>query len=219
MSDPEPRGVVVWRHGRTSWNGQRRFQGRTDVPLDADGQAQACAAAAALASSRPARLLASDMARAQQTAEALARRVNVAVTPDSRLREIDIGDWEGLTRQQARERFPVEYARWRQGHDVRRGGGETLAEVGQRVAAMVTDELRQLAAGETLVVVTHGGSGRAVIGETLQLPTETWWRLATLGHARWALLTESTGGWRLRAYDVRSRPARCERSGDHNACR
>ena len=64
---PERRRIVFWRHGRTAWNAESRFQGQTDVPLDDAGREQAALAAAALARLQPARIVASDLARAMAT--------------------------------------------------------------------------------------------------------------------------------------------------------
>jgi probable phosphoglycerate mutase len=199
------RRIVVLRHGRTVWNDQRRFQGRTDVPLDDVGVAQADAAAAQLERVEPAIVLTSDAIRAQQTAEVLATRVGVEARPDPRLREADLGSWEGLTRDEAQRRFPREYLAWRHGIDIRRGGGETYAEVAERAAAAVAESLDRLPEGQAMVVVTHGGTARAVIGRLLGLAPDSWHRLSSLAHGRWAVLEEAAVGWRLDEHNVKPR--------------
>jgi glucosyl-3-phosphoglycerate phosphatase len=199
------RHIVVWRHGRTAWNQQRRFQGRTDLPLDDAGFAQAESAACDLERLAPAALITSDSTRASQTAAELASRCGLAPVPDSRLREADLGTWEGLTREQAAEDFPLEYKSWRQGLDVRRGGGETQVEVAKRAGEALADALAALEPGQTLVAVTHGGTARAAIGQTLGLDSGSWRGLGTLGHGRWAVLEEASFGWRLAEYNVRPR--------------
>src|SRR3954447_23646292 len=112
--------MVIWRHGRTAWNREKRFQGITDVPLDEVGLAQAHLAAGCLGRLDPAFVVASDAERARETAEILSHRTGVWVAVDHRLREADIGTWEGLTRREVADRFPDEYDAWRAGHDVRR---------------------------------------------------------------------------------------------------
>ena len=93
------------------------------------------------------------------TAAALADRAGVPVKSDVRLREIGLGAWEGLLRAEVEERFPGELASWIRGEDVRRGGGETYVEVGERGASAVLEAL-DLADG-LVVAVTHGGTARS----------------------------------------------------------
>jgi probable phosphoglycerate mutase len=199
------RHIVVWRHGRTAWNRERRFQGRTDLPLDETGTAEAESGAGDLVRLGPARLITSDSRRATQTAAALAARCGLGPVLDPRLREADLGAWEGLTRQRAAECFPAEYASWRQGLDVRRGGGETQVEVATRAEQALAEVLPTLAPGQTLVAVTHGGTARAAIGRWLGLDHDSWRSLGTLGHGRWSVLEERSFGWRLAAHNVRPR--------------
>ncbi len=133
--------MLVWRHGQTAWNLQRRFQGQLDIELDDLGRAQAARAAALLAGFSPSAIVSSDLVRARETAQALADVTGLPVATDPRLREIDVGVWQGLTFEEVAERFPVEAADWRDGGDGRRGGGESLVEVGERAVAAVDDAL------------------------------------------------------------------------------
>jgi broad specificity phosphatase PhoE len=206
------RRVVLLRHGRTEWNATGRFQGQLDSPLDLIGKAQALGAAVAVAPMEPDAIVSSDLSRAADTARAVTAEVGVELALDPRLREIDLGAWQGLTRAEARERYPDEYAGWQAGEDERRGGGETYAEVGARAAECVVEWLDTLGAGATLVAVTHGGTARATIGTLLGLPPDTWWRLAPLGNCRWSLLGDIGRGWRLEEHNAGSPPE--EETGD-----
>jgi glucosyl-3-phosphoglycerate phosphatase len=160
MASPPESGIVVARHGRSTWNAEGRFQGHGDPPLDTVGRAQAGALAAALARMRrrPALVASSDLSRATETAAAVADRCRVPVHTMPELREVDVGTWQGLTVAEVRVRFPDEYARWTadpHNGGFRRGGGETLAEAGARVAAA----LHSIAARwphTCVVVVSHG---------------------------------------------------------------
>ena len=105
-SGHETRRVVLWRHGRTEWNNQKRFQGHLDVPLDAVGHQQAVTAARALATLRPDRIVTSDPSRAAQTAAALAAVTGVTVVEDAGLREAHAGDWQGRTHAEIRALDP-----------------------------------------------------------------------------------------------------------------
>ena len=159
--------LALLRHGRTAWNREGRFQGWADVPLDGEGREQARRAAGDLAGvlSGPAVVLSSDLRRARVTAEAVAEALGTAVVADDALREVDVGDWEGLTQAEAADRHPDTYRRWATGADVRRGGGETLAEAGARVARRIEAELGRTAADgiADVVVVGHGMSLQAAM--------------------------------------------------------
>jgi glucosyl-3-phosphoglycerate phosphatase len=186
---------VLWRHGRTEWNATGRIQGQLDPPLDDLGQRQAHRAAPVLAELKPARIIASDLQRAAATAAVLSARIGVDVQSDPRLREIGLGQWEGLLREEVEAQFPGEFAAWMRGEDIRRGGGETYAEVGERGVASVCEAL-----GDThglVVAVTHGGTARSIIGVLLGLDADTWWRLGPLGNCRWSVLIDGRHGWRL----------------------
>jgi glucosyl-3-phosphoglycerate phosphatase len=204
------RRLVFWRHGRTAWNADRRFQGQTDVPLDATGLAQAERAAKALAHLRPHRIVSSDLSRARQTADALAALTGLEVAEDTDLRETYAGAWQGLTRTELEERFGDELALWSSGSDIRPGGGETRVEVSARMVAAVDRALADVGPGQTLVVATHGGSARAAIGAFMGLPPEHWAALGVLANCAWSVLQENTSGhgpaWRLQEYNAGSLP-------------
>ncbi len=189
--------LVVWRHGRTEWNETGLFQGQTDVGLDGVGHEQARAAAAVLApllgSLPPATVVSSDLARARETAAYL----GLPVTLDPRLREVDVGDWAGLTRDEVAARFPAEYEAWLQGEDVLRSGGETYESAGARAAAVVAEH----AADGPLVLVMHGGVGRAMVLALCGLPPSGRGAFGVLGNARWATLARRPRGWRLMSYN------------------
>jgi probable phosphoglycerate mutase len=206
------RRVVLLRHGRTDWNATGRFQGQLDSPLDGVGRAQAVAAGIAVAPMQPDALVASDLSRARDTADAVSAACGLEVAIDPRLREINLGAWQGLTRAEARAQFPDEYAAWQTGEDGRRGGGETYAECGARTAACVQEWLDRLGPGSLLVAVTHGSAARATIGTMIGMDPDTWWRLAPLSNCRWSLLADIGRGWRIEEHNAGSPPE--EETGD-----
>jgi probable phosphoglycerate mutase len=193
--------LLLWRHGRTSWNDNGRFQGHADPPLDDTGAHQARLAGPVVAAMAPEVVVTSDLQRCTATAEALGLPVRV----DARLREISLGEWSGLTAAEAARRFPTEDAAWRRGGDVRRGGGETYAEVAVRAGAVLDELLAEglPAHSDGLVVfVLHGGTARAIIGSLLGLPSDVWWRFGPLGNCRWSLLRRRGGDFRLVEHNV-----------------
>jgi broad specificity phosphatase PhoE len=210
MSDPRERRIVLWRHGRTAWNAERRFQGQTDIELDDEGRAQAQRAAALLIHLQPDRLIASDLSRAFVTAQALAELTGLSIVTDPRLRETYAGEWEGLHRPELLEKYGDELAQWASDSYARPGGGETRVEVAHRMVESITDHMADLPTGGTLVVATHGGSARAVIGALLDLPPQNWACLGVLSNCAWSILTENSSGhgpaWRLQEYNAGSLP-------------
>lgn len=208
--------VVLLRHGRTAYNAGGRFQGQLDTALDELGRTQATVAAEELVHLKPTVLIASDSARAADTGAAVAARTGLELLLDPRLREIHLGLWSGLTRDEAQAQFPDEYAAWMAGHDVARGGGETYAEVGVRAVAAIEEALPAIGESGTLVAVTHGGTARATIGTMLDFPPGHWWRFAGLANARRTVLVRGPRGWRLVEHNAGSVPdGRSERDADH----
>jgi probable phosphoglycerate mutase len=200
------RRVILLRHGRTEWNATGRFQGQLDAPLDVIGRAQAEAAAVAVAPMEPDAVVSSDLSRAKDTAEAVAAECDLDVAIDSRLREIYLGSWEGLTRAEAKSQFAEEYARWQTGEDARRGGGETYAEVGARCVECIEEWMANLGPRASLLVVSHGSAVRATIGTMIGMHPDTWWRLAPLSNCRWSLLADIGRGWRIEEHNAGSPP-------------
>jgi XTP/dITP diphosphohydrolase len=125
-----PAEFVLIRHAESIWNAEQRWQGQSDPPLSARGVAQAEAVARMLAQQRADRLLCSDLRRARETAEIVGRALGLAPIADSRLRELDVGRWSGLTRGEI-ELFDAPLLRRFDAEDpeVRAGGGETRAEI------------------------------------------------------------------------------------------
>ncbi len=115
------RRVVLWRHGRTAWNAESRFQGSTDVSLDETGIVQAQRAARDLATLEPQRIVASDLERARRTAEVLGAVVGLPVTTDPDLRETYAGTWQGLVRDDILAADGDTFRAWISGADVRPG--------------------------------------------------------------------------------------------------
>jgi len=207
--------VVLWRHGRTQWNDEERFQGHTDIPLDDLGIAQANAAAQVLAGLRPDRIVSSDLVRASATAQVLADLVGLPVELDARLRETNGGRWEGLTagaidglHLDMDQSDPDLYRAWRRGEDVPAGGAERRSEVAVRARAAVVDALGNVPPDGVLCVVTHGGTSRALVGSLLGLAVEQWRVLGGLANACWSVLAEERTGWRLIEHNAGTLPTR-----------
>ena len=116
-----PRRIIVLRHGQTTYNAAGIWQGLLDAPLSELGREQAAEAAAALAAHDFDVIYASDLERAADTAKALGQAVGMSPVYDERLREIDVGDWSGMTTEQVTAQFPDEQDAIARGEDLKRG--------------------------------------------------------------------------------------------------
>lgn len=225
------RRVVFWRHGRTAWNAERRFQGQSDIPLDSVGIAQAARAAALLAGKfvsvddgGPAvRIVSSDLRRAADTAQTLADFTGGSVRRDARLRETYGGLWQGLTFEEIMAGYPEEIGRWQiDAPGVRAGGGESRAEVAQRMVQAIEGYARELPEDGTLIVATHGGATRVALAKLLGLPEPLWRTLSGLSNCHWSLVEttqapvdgKALGGWRLLEHNVGTLPEPFEKAED-----
>jgi probable phosphoglycerate mutase len=149
--------IVVVRHGETVWNAEMRMQGQLDTALSERGRRQAARAAEALAGEGIEAIVASDLARAYDTAAAIAAVLGLPVATDAGLRERSFGIFEGHTYAEIDARWPDEAARWRR-HEPAFApeGGESLIAFNDRAVAAVT-RIAAAARGRTTLVVSHGG--------------------------------------------------------------
>ena len=204
------RQLVLWRHGRTSWNLEQRFQGQTDIPLDEVGHAQAKNAAQLLQHLRPCYIVSSDLSRANQTGLELAKLLNLTVPKDAKFRETAHGAWEGLTYPELKNQHAQEYANWSRGEEVRPGGtGETRTEVAQRMVEGIYEHLQFVPDNSVFVVATHGGAARVAAGKLMGLPSKTWISLGIISNCSWIVLDEPAKPdmpWRLVEYNAGSLP-------------
>jgi glucosyl-3-phosphoglycerate phosphatase len=219
--------LVLWRHGQTVWNAERRFQGQSDIPLDETGQAQAERAARLLAALRPDLIVSSDLSRAAQTAAPLGRLTGLEVTLDKDLRERHGGRWEGLSDTEIRTRYPAEHATWTP------PDGEPSAVVADRVAGALhriaeaalargddpprpprestirkagAENGKQSAEPGLAVVVSHGAALRLGMSRLLGMPDELFGVLGPLSNCSWSVLGRRHGRWRLIEHNAGTLP-------------
>ena len=160
-----PTTIVLARHGETDWNHERRFQGHADIPLNDAGRRQARELAEILSAHDFGAVYTSPLRRASETAAIVADRLGLEAKELEALREIDVGDWQGLTVDEVRERFPARAdVAWRSGWP----NGETHDELGARVIPALLDLGRRHAGGRVLGI-THAGPIRAAFAATTGL--------------------------------------------------
>ncbi len=194
------------RHGETPWNAERRLQGHQDIPLNALGLAQAEATARYLvarhAESPFAAIVSSDLQRARQTADAIARALDLTVQHAPELRERHYGDFEGKTPAEAALLEPSAYAALvaRANLTASPGNAEPLGAMARRIEAFLT-RLAQDYGDQSVVLVTHGGVldvlYRRAMGRDLAGPRDApipnaglnWLDLVPAGESlRWAMV-------------------------------
>jgi alpha-ribazole phosphatase len=167
--------LLLARHGETDWNRARRWQGHADRPLTARGRTQAADLAARLADIALDAVYSSDLRRARETAEPVATTHGLELVQLPELREVNVGSWQGLTRDEAEIRFPGGFERWREG-GTGWDDGESYGEMSARVLAAVEGIANEHRGGRVLVV-THGGPIRAIHGAALGMDVEAYRRI------------------------------------------
>ncbi|WP_028102296.1 histidine phosphatase family protein [Pseudoduganella violaceinigra] len=173
--------ILLIRHGETAWNAVRRLQGHTDIPLNEEGERQAEALAQALAEEKLDAIISSDLARAVQTAQAVAvHHPHIRLHTDAGLRERGYGAFEGLLYTEIAERYPVEFAEW-QARDVDAvmPAGARMAESFRQFYQRCQDGIARWAARfpqQSILIVAHGGvlecAYRAACGLSIDGPRD-----------------------------------------------
>ena len=148
-----PVRLLLVRHGESTWNSRGMWQGQADPPLTERGEAQAKIAAEALTGLGIDRVISSDLARASKTGHLIAEQLGLgAVTLDAGFREVDVGDWSGLTRMQIEQRWPGLRAEWAENKLESTPGGEHLKSFTARVVDAITRAAGTAREGTTLVI-------------------------------------------------------------------
>ncbi len=151
--------LLLVRHGETDWNRDGRWQGGSDTELNELGREQAQAVAEEIDDVDV--IYSSDLARASETAEIVARRLGLDVNLDPRLRERGFGSWEGLTTLEIQDRFADEHRRWKAGESRGADDAEPFEEFAARIESFLQEALHRHP-DETVLLVSHGGSIRVI---------------------------------------------------------
>ncbi len=169
--------LMLVRHGETTWNDQARYQGHTDVPLSPRGWVEAECLARTLCDGSIHTIYASDLARARDTAQVIASRLDKPVVLEPELREIRLGEWQGLTYSEVRERYfsdadplpayPIDWAPV---------GGECLRELQKRLVRSV-ECIAARHPDQCVLIVTHGACLKALLCTWLNIELALYSRL------------------------------------------
>ena len=172
----EPTVTLLLRHGQTPMSVQKRYAGRSDVPLTDTGIRQATAAAKRLAGAGIDVIVTSPLLRAARTAQEVAAVTGAPVVTDEGFRETDFGAWEGLTFAEVRERWPAEVTTWLADPEVAPPGGECFADVSTRV----TNALHRVLTGrarQTVLIVSHVTPIKTLVAAALLAPPPALYRM------------------------------------------
>ena len=191
--------VLLVRHGATEWNINKRAQGQADVPLTDKGRQQAVDTARQLATFPIKAIYSSDLSRARDTAREIAKIHGLEVVEDPRFREIDQGDWTGLSTEEIQARWPELWGPAR--HYNARPGGETPQQVRARALEALRDAVAAHPDG-TIVVVSHGGTIRWLAAETLGYDDRRSARLRGVGNGGVLCLTAAVNDGRMDLFNL-----------------
>jgi broad specificity phosphatase PhoE len=191
--------IIFVRPGETDWNRQVRWQGWVASPLSTHGKRQAERLANYVRHIAMTVLYTSDLVRAVQTAEILSGTLGFAPVLDERLRERNIGDWQGLTIDEMRAWYPDQYQQLlTDSENYRVPGGESRADVRKRMVEVFNDILKQ-DKGETIGIISHTTAIHALLADLI--PGGTGKEVAVSNTSVTTIALEEKGKWRLVASD------------------
>ena len=191
--------LIIVRHGETIWNVESKFQGQMDSALTALGIAQSQALAERLSRCQLSGLYSSDLGRARQTAQLIADRVGQEVRLDARLRERHLGIFQGLSRCEAEQSLPGEFARLMSSEvDYVPPEGESFSQSSARVLGCL-GELARGHAGQQIAIVTHGAVLGAVLRQVVGISPEAPRRFKRF-NGSWNVFTFENGAWYLETW-------------------
>ncbi len=167
--------LLLVRHGETEWNRSGRYQGRSDIDLSAIGIQQAETLKKCLVKERLDAIYSSDLKRAVHTAQIIASGHNPELVTCKEMRELDFGEFEGLTFEEIKQRYPRSNWWTTQDPQEKPPDGESVSQLTDRVSPFAS-KLRRYTDEETILVVAHGGSLRALLCLLLGFGLEHWWQ-------------------------------------------
>ncbi len=155
--------ILLIRHGQTDWNSEGRWQGHIDIPLNASGLEQAQALAAHLKDQPITAIYSSDLLRARQTAATIAEALGLIVHDDARLRELNLGSFQGMTNAEISSQYPEQAVQMREDYlGFPFPKGESRRMMQQRALAAF-HEIVAKEPGPEIAIVTHGGTIRVLL--------------------------------------------------------
>lgn len=166
--------LLLVRHGLTVWNQERRYIGSDDIPLNEIGKHQAAALANRLKEENVDAIYSSDLKRSLETASIIGESWKIQPKIDPRLREMSFGVFEGLTFQEAQERYPDMLSKWLADSNQTPDEGESFTAFSHRISSFLS-EISSSNNPESVLIVAHGGTLREILRLLLGLPPDGHW--------------------------------------------
>jgi len=169
--------IYIVRHGETDWNREGIYQGHTDTPLNEDGRKTAERLGHTLSKIKISCIYSSDLLRARETAEIINRFLNVPVCHTQDLRELNFGDWTGISIWEMEEKDPELFRRWQEDPwNISPPGGETFRELTERVMNIL-EEITRRHRDEDVLIVSHAGPIKAMIFGLISATGRAYWNI------------------------------------------
>ena len=194
----------VVRHGETDWNKLGRFQGHTDISLNDRGLSQARETAVASEDWGYTAIYSSPLVRTVQVAEEIAKVTPMLVSQEPGLKELSLGDLEGVTGEEMRNDWPALFAAWRtEPEKMSMPNGESLGELRDRTWQVILDIEQKHSSDDSIVVISHNFAIRSIINELLGMPLAYFHRMS-LNLASVCTFDSDERGRRLTGYNSTS---------------
>ena len=169
--------LILVRHGETAWNKEGRFQGQSLVGLNQRGVVQAKRTAKAILSMKPIALYASPLPRSLMTAEEISRELSIPVVPLEGIKEVGLGELEGITGPEMQAQYPGFYSAWREDpSSVVFPGGESMTQLQER-ACHALEDIEKSHGQDVIVAVSHNFAIRTMLCCFLGMPLSSFHRL------------------------------------------
>jgi Fructose-2,6-bisphosphatase len=194
MTVNKTRKILFVRHGQTDWNAQGRFQGSNDIPLNERGRGQARGLMQRLVHDKRhfEAVYTSPLTRAEETARIIAEGLNCPCRVKDGFRELGLGEWEGITWEQAEKRDPELFSLWNtRKRTTRPPNGENYVDLLERLVPDLMSALNETR--EDILVVAHSACIHALLAECYHTPYETMFKDYNV---------PNTGGYTVLARDV-----------------
>ena len=194
----------VVRHGETDWNKLGRFQGHTDISLNDRGLSQARETAVAAEDWGYTAIYSSPLVRTVQVAEEIAKVTPMLVSQEPGLKELSLGDLEGVTGEEMRNDWPALFAAWRtEPEKMSMPNGESLGELRDRTWQVILDIEQKHSSDDSIVVISHNFAIRSIVNELLGMPLAYFHRMS-LNLASVCTFDSDERGRRLTGYNSTS---------------
>jgi len=194
----------VVRHGETDWNKLGRFQGHTDISLNDRGLSQARETAVASEDWGYTAIYSSPLVRTVQVAEEIAKVTPMLVSQEPGLKELSLGDLEGVTGEEMRNDWPALFAAWRtEPEKMSMPNGESLGELRDRTWQVILDIEQKHSSDDSIVVISHNFAIRSIVNELLGMPLAYFHRMS-LNLASVCTFDSDERGRRLTGYNSTS---------------